>query len=218
MTIPERRDSYRSFIKILGGRVVTEFNYRYGGANDTHVLVGLKLDDAHREKAGIIDEFLRSGYEMLDMSADETAKLHVRYMVGGRAEPFRTKFSFDLNFRSAPALCCDFSTRSAIPGTSRCFTTAMMARITAACWPDFRCPQTIGSACLSDWTRSVTSTKTKRAIRLTGSFEAERVPKRACRDARRHSPRNLLKLQSRRPADTIGVMRHHAWQAAPSRA
>ena len=96
VTIPERRDSYRSFIKMLGGRVFTEFNYRYGGANDTHVLVGLKLDDAHREKAGIIDEFLRSRYEVLDMSADETVAraIHGGWARGTLQDKVLLRFEF----------------------------------------------------------------------------------------------------------------------------
>lgn len=84
VTIPEERGSYRRFIEMIGGRTITEFNYRYAGEAAAHVFVGLKLADASREKAALIEGMKAAGYEVLDISADETAKLHVRYMVGGR--------------------------------------------------------------------------------------------------------------------------------------
>lgn len=85
VTIPEEPGSYRRFIQVLGARSITEFNYRYAGGREAHVFVGLKLADAEREKAEVIRELEQSGYGLVDISTNETAKLHVRYMVGGRA-------------------------------------------------------------------------------------------------------------------------------------
>lgn len=108
VTIPEKRGSYRRFIKVLRDRVVTEFNYRFASATEAHVFVGLKLDDAHREKAGIIAELVASGYEVLDMSADETAKLHVRYMVGGRAGTLSDEVLLRFEFPERPGALMKF--------------------------------------------------------------------------------------------------------------
>ncbi|MFC3690788.1 threonine ammonia-lyase, biosynthetic [Chenggangzhangella methanolivorans] len=84
VTIPERRGSYRRFIELIGQRTITEFNYRYAGADAAHVFVGVKLADAARDKPELIASIEAAGYGVVDMSANEAAKLHVRYMVGGR--------------------------------------------------------------------------------------------------------------------------------------
>lgn len=86
VTIPEESGSYRRFIEVLGSRTISEFNYRYAGGSDAHVFVGLKLADANREKPEIIASLVARGYQVLDISTDETAKLHIRYMVGGRGQ------------------------------------------------------------------------------------------------------------------------------------
>lgn len=85
VTIPEEPGSYRRFIQILGSRNITEFNYRYSGKAQAHVFVGIKLMDAAREKAAVIKTLVDKGYQVLDISADETAKSHIRHMVGGSA-------------------------------------------------------------------------------------------------------------------------------------
>ncbi|MDB5621173.1 threonine ammonia-lyase, biosynthetic [Tardiphaga sp.] len=87
VTIPEHPGSYRRFIETIGNRTITEFNYRYADARDANVFVGMKLGDSRHEKAALIKQLESLGYKVLDISADETAKLHIRYMVGGRAPP-----------------------------------------------------------------------------------------------------------------------------------
>ena len=108
VTIPERRGSYRRFIELLGSRVVTEFNYRFADGRDAHVFVGLKLEDAHREKSGIIAGLRDAGYQVIDISADETAKLHVRYMVGGRAGMLRDEILLRFEFPERPGALMKF--------------------------------------------------------------------------------------------------------------
>jgi hypothetical protein len=54
-----------------------------------HVFVGLKLDDAHTERAGVVEELQRHGYQVIDFSADETAKLHVSCDSSSRNGPAR---------------------------------------------------------------------------------------------------------------------------------
>jgi threonine dehydratase len=102
VTIPETPGSYRAFVDVLGARTITEFNYRYADDAAAHVFVGLKLADATREKPAVIDELARRGYEVLDLSADETAGGHVRYMVGGRAPALRDEVLFRVEFPERP--------------------------------------------------------------------------------------------------------------------
>jgi threonine dehydratase len=102
VTIPETPGSYRAFVDVLGARTITEFNYRYADDASAHVFVGLKLADAARDKAAVISELTTRGYEVIDISADETAKLHVRYMVGGRAPALRDEVLFRCEFPERP--------------------------------------------------------------------------------------------------------------------
>ncbi|VTZ50321.1 threonine deaminase [Methylocella tundrae] len=102
VTIPEQRGSYRRFVEILGSRTITEFNYRYAGGEKAHVFVGLKLAEAKSEKGVVIEQLKKAGYGVLDISADETAKLHVRYMVGGGAPGLSDEVILRFEFPERP--------------------------------------------------------------------------------------------------------------------
>ncbi|WP_374306277.1 threonine ammonia-lyase, biosynthetic [Methylocella sp.] len=108
VAIPERRGSYRAFIERLGRRVITEFNYRYAGPGRAHVFVGLRLKDAKAEKSRLVAELESEGYGVLDMSADETAKLHIRYMVGGRAGALSNERLIRCEFPERPGALREF--------------------------------------------------------------------------------------------------------------
>ncbi len=85
VTIPERPGSFRQFCDTLGQRAITEFNYRIADANEAHIFVGVQLSRGQSEKTELVAELEQQGYPLLDMSDNEMAKLHIRYMVGGRA-------------------------------------------------------------------------------------------------------------------------------------
>jgi threonine dehydratase len=102
VTIPEEVGSYRRFVHLLGSRAITEFNYRYAEDAEAHVFVGLTLGDAAREKPLILAQLTAAGYIVCDLSADETAKAHVRYMVGGRARALRDEVILRCEFPERP--------------------------------------------------------------------------------------------------------------------
>jgi threonine dehydratase len=108
VTIPEAVGSYRRFIQLLGNRTITEFNYRYAEGQDAHVFVGLKLADAHVEKPQVLAQLAALDYRVLDISADETAKLHVRYMVGGRAPSLKDEIVLRCEFPERPGALLRF--------------------------------------------------------------------------------------------------------------
>jgi threonine dehydratase len=85
VTIPERPGSFRQFCETLGQRSITEFNYRYADNNDAHVFVGVQMARGRKEKDELVALLASRDYPLLDMSDNEMAKLHVRYMVGGRS-------------------------------------------------------------------------------------------------------------------------------------
>ena len=89
ITIPEERGSFRRFCELVGQlpggpRNVTEFNYRISDAREAHVFVGLTTA-ARGESGSIAQTFVAHGFGAIDLTHDELAKEHVRYMVGGRS-------------------------------------------------------------------------------------------------------------------------------------
>ena len=85
VTIPERPGSFRAFCSALGRRNITEFNYRYTDDARARVFVGLTISPDRDDLPALLAELQRQGYETEDLTANEMAKLHIRYMVGGRA-------------------------------------------------------------------------------------------------------------------------------------
>ncbi len=84
VTIPERKGSFREFCEAIGQRMITEFNYRYSDSGQAQIFVALRLSNGDIELDKIKGQLTEQGYQYIDMSDDEFAKQHVRYMVGGK--------------------------------------------------------------------------------------------------------------------------------------
>lgn len=97
VTIPERQGAFFEFCNIIGGRAVTEFNYRYNDDKLANIFVGVRLSGAQEELDSIIKDLRAGGYPVIDLSDDEMAKLHVRYMIGGKpSKPLKERlYSFE---------------------------------------------------------------------------------------------------------------------------
>ena len=97
-TIPEKPGSFLEYCRDLGPRQITEFNYRYGDSETAHVFAGLQLRHGADEKNALIDNLRNKGYEVVDLSSDEVAKMHVRYMVGGHAAQAENELLYRFEF------------------------------------------------------------------------------------------------------------------------
>lgn len=85
VTIPERPGSFRKFCNAIGNRGITEFNYRYADSDKAHIFVGVRLSGSLDARDELMEKLQREDYPVVDMTDNEMAKLHIRYMVGGRA-------------------------------------------------------------------------------------------------------------------------------------
>jgi threonine dehydratase len=83
--IPEEKGSFLKFCQVLGQRSVTEFNYRYASDVAARIFVGVGLTEGRKERDAILKSLQDGGYNVHDMTDNEMAKLHVRFMVGGHA-------------------------------------------------------------------------------------------------------------------------------------
>jgi threonine dehydratase len=108
VTIPERPGSFRQFCADLGQRGVTEFNYRYADNQAAHIFVGVRLQDGAHEKDELIATLKSSGYPVVDMTGNDMAKDHVRYMVGGRAAGADNEILFRFLFPERPGALLQF--------------------------------------------------------------------------------------------------------------
>jgi threonine dehydratase len=98
VTIPEQPGSFRRFCEALGARAITEFNYRYADTKTAHVFVGVRIRHGVEEKDQLIATLRGGGYEVADFSADEMAKMHVRYMVGGHGRQVENERLYRFEF------------------------------------------------------------------------------------------------------------------------
>ncbi|MGA2024045.1 MAG: threonine ammonia-lyase, biosynthetic [Steroidobacteraceae bacterium] len=97
--IPERPGSFLQFCDALGQRSITEFNYRLRDGARAHVFVGLGLSGGPKERDALIVQLRAAGYPVTDMSGNEMAKLHIRYMVGGHGRAGAEHNSDELLYR-----------------------------------------------------------------------------------------------------------------------
>ncbi|MBV4369175.1 threonine ammonia-lyase, biosynthetic [Erwinia sp. BNK-24-b] len=108
VTIPEQKGSFLKFCQLLGGRSVTEFNYRFANPDNACIFVGVRLTRGLEERSEILQLLDEGGYKVVDLSDDEMAKLHVRYMVGGRpSKPLRERL-YSFEFPEAPGALLRF--------------------------------------------------------------------------------------------------------------
>ncbi|MDO4434928.1 MAG: threonine ammonia-lyase, biosynthetic [Cardiobacteriaceae bacterium] len=81
--IPERAGAFLAFCETLNYEMITEFNYRYQDHERAEILVGVQLQQGQKTLDGIMQKLDAHHYTYLNLSHNELAKSHVRYMVGG---------------------------------------------------------------------------------------------------------------------------------------
>ncbi len=106
--IPERPGSFHAFCKALGKRQITEFNYRYADQRQAVVFVGVELGGGLAERREMIERIEKKGFVVTDMSDNETAKLHIRFMVGGHAPDVSDERLVRFEFPERPGALLNF--------------------------------------------------------------------------------------------------------------
>lgn len=109
-TIPEKPGSFLQFCETLGKRGITEFNYRFADDQDAQVFVGVCIN-GKAEKNALFTSLQTAGYQLTDLSENEMAKLHVRYMVGGHAVQVANELLYRFEFPEQPGALLNFLSR-----------------------------------------------------------------------------------------------------------
>ena len=108
VNIPEIAGSFRSFCEVIGKRSISEFNYRYASEKTANVFVGIKTDNISSDSERIFKDLKSNNYDYLDLTMDEVAKLHLRYMVGGKPSADINEKLFRFEFPEKPGALLNF--------------------------------------------------------------------------------------------------------------
>ena len=108
VTIPERQGAFFEFCNLIGGRAVTEFNYRYNDDKLANIFVGVRLLEGQQELDSIISDLQHGDYPVVDLSDNEMAKLHIRYMIGGKPSKPLTERLYSFEFPEYPGALVKF--------------------------------------------------------------------------------------------------------------
>jgi threonine dehydratase len=106
--IPEAPGSFLRFCELLGKHNVTEFNYRYGDLRAAQIFVGIALTQGKAEREALLVMLAAAGFAVRDMTDNEMAKLHVRYMVGGQARGLADERLYRFEFPERPGALLKF--------------------------------------------------------------------------------------------------------------
>jgi threonine dehydratase len=82
---PSHPSSFIELHSVIHPRAVTEFLYRYTSSERAHVLLSFKLSSTNQQQevSEVLSTLEKQGMQGYDISDDEMAKSHVRYMIGG---------------------------------------------------------------------------------------------------------------------------------------
>jgi len=107
VTIPEKPGSLRRFCRdMLDNINITEFNYRLAGRRQAQLFMGVSLG-GKKVREAFSRRLAAEGYPNLDLTDNELAKTHLRYMVGGRSPEAIRERLFRFWFPERPgALAC----------------------------------------------------------------------------------------------------------------
>lgn len=105
--IPEVRGAFKTFIRKIGKRNVTEFNYRYFDPEMAYIFVGLSVADRQETKQ-IVSQLTAAKIGTIDLSEDELAKEHIRHMVGGHTRNIHDEVVYTFEFPERPGALADF--------------------------------------------------------------------------------------------------------------
>jgi threonine dehydratase len=110
VTIPEEPGSLFRFCReVVGERNITEFNYRLSGRESAYIFVGIAVD-GDEQRQFFREQLDSHGFVNVDLTDNELAKTHVRYMVGGRSMDACSERLFRFWFPERPGATARFLT------------------------------------------------------------------------------------------------------------
>ena len=108
VTIPEKSGALRFFCEtVLDGINITEFNYRLADRSQAQLFMGVSVGGTEA-RAEFVARLVAAGYRTIDLTDNELAKTHLRYMIGGRSQEATRERLFRFWFPERPGALTRF--------------------------------------------------------------------------------------------------------------
>lgn len=108
VTIPEKPGALRHFCEhLLQGTNITEFNYRLADRRQAQLFMGVAIGSG-KDREEFSQRLAAEGYQNIDLTDNELAKTHLRYMVGGRSPEATRERLFRFWFPERPGALTRF--------------------------------------------------------------------------------------------------------------
>ncbi len=108
VSIPEKLGSLKTFCHdMVNDRNITEFNYRMANRECAQIFVGISTINSD-ERFVFSTRLTNAGYKNIDLTDNELAKTHIRYMVGGKCREAKNERFFRFWFPERPGALVEF--------------------------------------------------------------------------------------------------------------
>lgn len=115
VTMPEEPGALHRFCaEVVYGHNITQFGYRLKQRERAHIFVGVGVSDP-KDTEHFKAKLSRKHYEYADLSLEDLAKEHTRYMIGGPASVAQHEHFYHVNFPERPGALGEFL--EAVSGT-----------------------------------------------------------------------------------------------------
>ncbi len=109
--IPEKPGEFKRFCEsVVEDKNVSEFHYRLSDRDEAYLLVGLSID-YENENNNMLNRMRNMGYYAMDITPNELAKNHIRYMVGGKSHIAKNELLYHFRFPERPGALMNFLSR-----------------------------------------------------------------------------------------------------------
>ena len=107
IVIPEKAGSFRKLCKVIGNRNITELCTRFSDPENARVLAGIKIS-GKKDVAELLEDLEGEGFQAVDLSDNEFAKLHLRHLVGGNSPAIANEKLLRFSFPEKPGALLNF--------------------------------------------------------------------------------------------------------------
>ena len=104
--ISEKPGSFKQLYDSICPRNVTEFSYRFNNPKKADIIISYQCPPGSvrgEDKKEVVNQIQNNGFEVVDLSDNEMAKAHARYLAGGRAPHVQHERLIRFTFPEVPA-------------------------------------------------------------------------------------------------------------------
>lgn len=108
LTFAEGRANFLGIFEALGKRGVTEAIYRFTDVAVGKLYLGVRLNPGGQDRAEVLELLRKANYGVVDMTDNDMARNHIRYLGGGRGGRALDEFLYRFEFPERPGALLRF--------------------------------------------------------------------------------------------------------------